>query len=165
MSHHSRGPPSDTARMGRARRYRAAVPALFHGPDGFEPGGAASERRPEAVEFATALDRRHLRLSACRKPDHDGHAGRPHRPPETAFDRRGGIWNSVGFRGVLHKRRNADRRARAARDCRGDACAVDPFVDPQHVPRPEGAHGRNRRLDCQLFRRRRHRSAGRRYPA
>ena len=68
--------------------------------------------------------------------DHDGHAGRPHRPPPAADDRRGGLRPRLGAGRIRDQRRDADRHARAARRRRRDACAVDPVADPQHVPRP-----------------------------
>ena len=44
----------------------------------------------------------------------------------------------LGAGGVLDQRGDADRRARAARDRRGDAGALDALADPQHVPgRPQ----------------------------
>ena len=51
--------------------------------------------------------------------------------------------------------RDADRRPRAARRRRRDARALDAVADPQHVPRPAAAQGRDRGLDRQLLGRRR----------
>ena len=110
-----------------------AVPALRDGPDGPHAGDSGAQRRPASEQHRAALDRRHLRLPRRRLPDHDGHAGRPDRPPPAAADRRGRVRRRLGARGVLVERRDADRLARAARDRRGDAGAIDAVADPQHV--------------------------------
>ena len=61
--------------------------------------------------------------------------------------------------------RDADRLARAARDRRRDARALDAVADPQHVPRRPPAHDRDRDLGHELLDRRGDRPAGRRRPA
>ena len=96
------------------------------------------------------------------RADDDGRAGRPHRPPQAPDDRRGSVRRRLGARGILHQRRDADRRARAARARRRDPRAVDPVPDPQHVP---GSAQRTVAIGvwvAELLRRRRHRPARRR---
>ena len=74
-----------------------------------------------------------------------------------------GVRRRLGAGRLLDQRRDADRDPRAARHRRGHAGAVDALADPQHVPRPGAADRRDRRLDHELLRRRRHRpAAGRR---
>ncbi len=119
----------------------------------------------EPERHTAPLDRRHLRLHDRRRADHHGHARRPHRPPQAADDRRLRLRARLDPRGVLDQRGNADRRAGSARPFGGDACAVDAVADLQHVPRPEGADLRHRRLDFQLLGRRRDRPADRRRAA
>ena len=126
--------------MDRARRHRAALPALLDGPHGAEPRAAGAQRGAQAQQRAVAVDRRHLRLPGRGFPDHHGHARRSHRPPQAADDRRHGVRRRLGARRVLHQRRDADRDARAARHCRRHARAFDAFADPQHVPRSAAAH-------------------------
>ena len=138
------------------------MPALFDGPDGAQSGGAASQRRPQAVELGAPLDRRHLRVPGRRFADHHGHARRPDRTAPAPLDRRRGV--RAGFHPcrLLDQRRDADRSPGAARHRGGDACAVDAFADQQHVPRPGTAKLRHRRLDRQLLGRRSDRPADRR---
>src|SRR5712672_633819 len=65
----------------------------------------------------------------------------------------------LGARSVLDQRRDADRDARGARHRGGDPGALDAVPDPQHVRRSRAAHVRHRRLDHQLFGRRRDRKS------
>src|SRR2546422_2232573 len=75
-----------TPRVDRAGRHRPAVPALLHGPDRPEPGGAQAQRGAEAEQRSAPVDRGHLRLPDRRIADHDGHVGRSHRPPPASLD-------------------------------------------------------------------------------
>jgi len=143
----------------RARRARARLPALLHGPDRAEPGPARHQHGSRAEQRPASLDRRCLRVRARRLAHHDGHARRPDRPPPAAPDRRRRLRRGVGAGRPLDERRDADRRARPARARRGDARALDPLPDPQHVPRSPPAHGRDRGLDHELLGRRRDRPA------
>ena len=61
-------------------------------------------------------------------------------------------------RRVLDEPRDADRQPGAARHRRGDAGAVDPVADLQHVPGPAPAGGRHRRLDLRVLGRQRDRA-------
>lgn len=46
----------------RPGRDRAALPALFHGPHGAEPGRALAQRRLAAQQYTAAVDRGYLRI-------------------------------------------------------------------------------------------------------
>ena len=136
--------PQHRQRMSKAGRREwiglavIALPCLLYSMDltvlNLAVPSLSADLKPSAA--AAALDRRHLRLPGRRVADHDGHARRPHRPPQAADDRRGGVRRRLGARRVLDQRRDADRVARAARRRRRDARAVDAVADPQHVPRP-----------------------------
>ena len=103
----ARRPP----RVDRPGRPRAGLPALRHGPDGPPPGRPVDQRGPPAEQHPAALDHRHLRLHGRRLPRHDGHARRPHRPPQAAAHRRRRVRRRVDRRGLLDQRRDAHRAA------------------------------------------------------
>src|SRR6266508_3290257 len=83
----------------------------------------------------------------------------------TLGDRIGRRRARVGAGCVRHQCRDADRGAGAARDRGGDAGALDPLADPEHLSRLGAADVRDRRLGDQLFARRCARAAARRAAA
>src|SRR3989442_6104038 len=115
--HHldERTAPSRTTRVDWACGAGLAMPAVFDGPHGSQSGGAATECGSPADQFATALDRRYLRLSCCRVVDSNGHARRSDWATAAPARRRGCVWHRVGAYGVLSQCRDAHRRARIAR--------------------------------------------------
>src|SRR6516165_2922307 len=139
-----------SAGVDRAGRADAAVPAVRDGPDRVEPGGTGYQQEPSAKRRRAAVDRGHLRLRAGRVADHDGRAGRPDRPAAPAAGRRGRVRRGLGSCRLRRQRGDADRGARAAGRGGGDARAVHPVADPQHVPGPGPAQDRRWRVDLQL---------------
>ena len=113
-------------------------------------------------ERAAALDHRHLRLHGRGLPRHDGDPRRPHRAPEAAADRRGGVRRGVDPCRVLDERGDAHRQPGTARHRRRHPRAIDPVADLRDVPGPRSAHARGRGVDLGLLRRRRDRTHSRR---
>ena len=112
------------------------TPAHLDGPDRPAPGSAARSAptsSPSSAQLLWIVDIYGFMIAGSLITM--GTLGRPHRPAPAAADRRRRVRRRLGAGRVLDQRRDADRRARAARHRRGHADAVHALPDPQHVPR------------------------------